>query len=107
MAEENRQKHVIPDEELLDKFRYDGGEKNDCLDFNPVVEFRKPHFELKVGHKFTNFWVFMFVLCEWLVREGYEASWVKNYSKKIIAKCAKGCSWMIRASLFKMNQPFK
>ena len=37
-------------------------------------------------------------LIEWLVREGYEVDWVKNYSKKIIAKCAKGCSWRIRAT---------
>ena len=62
------------------------------------MEFLKSHFELKVRQKFFNFIVFRYVLVEWLVRKRYEVEWVKNYSKKIIAKCAKGCSWRIRAT---------
>ena len=96
--EEDWQEPVISDEELLDKCGSNDEGHEECHDFNPEVEFLKPHFELKVGQKFSNFRVFRYVLIEWLVREGYEVDWVKNYSKKIIAKCAKGCSWRIRAT---------
>ncbi|XP_071937462.1 uncharacterized protein [Coffea arabica] len=107
VVEENWQEPVISDEELLDAKRCDGREDDDCLDFNPEVEFKKPNFELKVGQKFTNFRVFRFVLREWLVREGYEVTWVKNYSKKIIAKCAKGCTWRIRATPIQFESTFQ
>ncbi|XP_027099718.2 uncharacterized protein [Coffea arabica] len=107
VTEEDWQEPVVPDEELLDKFRSGSGEEDDCLDFNPEVEFRKPHFELKVGQKFTNFRVFRSVLCEWLVREGYEVTWVKNYSKKIRANCAKGCSRRIRATPIQDESAFQ
>nr|XP_027103009.1 uncharacterized protein LOC113724289 [Coffea arabica] len=107
MTEEDWQEPVVPDEELLDKFRSGSGEGDDCLDFNPEVEFRKPHFELKVKQKFTKFRVFRSVLCEWLVREGYEVTWVKNYSKKIIVNCAKCCSWRIRATSIQDESTFQ
>ena len=58
MQEENWQEPMVLDEELLGKCGSNGETQQECLGFNPEVEFRKPHFELKIGHKFSNFEVF-------------------------------------------------
>lgn len=73
-------------------------EDTKCLDFDPEIEFKKPHFKLKVGHRFTNFKVFREVLREWNVMEGYEVKLDPNESGRITGKCKKDCSWRIHAS---------
>ncbi|XP_071924560.1 uncharacterized protein [Coffea arabica] len=98
---------VIPDEELLERTGSDGENVEEYLDFDPEVEFKKPVFELKIGHKFKNFRLFRLALLEWNIREGYETKWVRNDSYRITAVCERGCSWRIHASKVQGTSTFQ
>ncbi|XP_071939845.1 uncharacterized protein [Coffea arabica] len=90
--ETNWNEPVIPDEELLERTGSNGEKLEEYLDFDPKVEFNKPHFELKMGQKFKNFRLFRVALLEWNIRDGYETKWIRNDFYRIRAECERGCS---------------
>ena len=46
--------------------------------FNAEEKFRKEHFKLKVGQKFSSFSKFREALVEWEIREAYEHKYIRN-----------------------------
>ena len=91
--EEDWNEAVEDDENLFDRGIGSDDESTPVYNyFNADEEFRKEHFELKVGQKFSNFHKFREVLVEWGIREGYEHKYIRNEGSRITAKCAKGCS---------------
>ena len=47
-------------------------------DFDLKIEFKKPHFNLKVGDKFRNLRTYKLDLVEWHIREEYTFGYIKN-----------------------------
>lgn len=56
------------------------------------IEFKKPHFKLRVGDVFRNLLTHRDALVEWNVREEYTFSYIKNDNNRIATKCKKGYS---------------
>ncbi|KAL0333976.1 UNVERIFIED_CONTAM: hypothetical protein Sangu_1553800 [Sesamum angustifolium] len=63
--------------------------------------------ELVVGMKFASGKIFREVLRDWCVRHGYDLEFIRNETKRITAKCKKGCNWRIHASPIQNEQTFQ